>query len=386
LPLAFEGLPRWLPDGRGYPVRLRYLWAGATGAALLASGLAVVPASASVGAVSGRVVSGVVSGRVVSAGAVRPARVYAPYFQAYLPGSPSAAARNAGVRFVTLAFVQAAGKKGAAACTLTWNGVKSQPVSKGGYRAGIRQLEARHGGAIVSFGGFSADNGGTEIADSCHSVPAIAAAYEQVVRVDGVHRLDMDVEAKSLTNKGGIDRRNKAIAMLEAWARARHTPLWIQFTLGVEPSGFDQDTTGILRNAVKNGAKINSINLMVFDYYLGNEKKPLDMSALAIKAALSVHSQLLGIYRGVSSAGIWHAMGFTMLPGIDDYPHKTEITRLGGAQSIMKFAQARQMDFLSIWALQRDNGGCPGSIDSNTCSGIKQGAFAFSHLLESFTG
>ncbi len=350
-------------------MRLRILWAGAAGAALLASGLAAVPASASVSA----------------AGAVQPAHVYAPYFQAYLPGSVSAAARNAGVRFVTLAFVQAAGKKGAAACTLTWNGVKSQPVSKGGYRSGIRRLQARGGGAIVSFGGFSADNGGTEIADSCHSVPAIAAAYEQVVRVDGVRRLDMDVEAKSLTNKGGISRRNEAIAMLESWARARHIPLWIQYTLGVEPSGFDQNTTGILRNAIKNGARINSINLMVFDYYLGNEKKPLNMTALAMRSALSVHSQLTRIYSGVSSARIWRRMGFTMLPGIDDYPHKTEVTRLGGARAIMKFARARGMDFLSIWALQRDNGGCPGSIDSNTCSGIKQPPFAFSHLLESFT-
>jgi hypothetical protein len=40
---------------------------------------------------------------------------------------------------------------------------------------------------------------------------------------------------------------------------------------------------------------------------------------------------------------------------------------------------------LSIWAIQRDNGGCPGTIDSNHCSGIKQGIWAFSHLLEPFT-
>jgi hypothetical protein len=41
---------------------------------------------------------------------------------------------------------------------------------------------------------------------------------------------------------------------------------------------------------------------------------------------------------------------------------------------------------MSIWAIQRDNGGCPGAIDSNSCSGIKQPAWAFSHLLEPVTG
>jgi hypothetical protein len=75
-----------------------------------------------------------------------------------------------------------------------------------------------------------------------------------------------------------------------------------------------------------------------------------------------------------------------MLPGIDDYPGKTEITSPANARTIMKFARAHGMDFLSIWALQRDNGGCPGAIDSNTCSGIKQATWTFSHLLEPYTG
>lgn len=52
----------------------------------------------------------------------------------------------------------------------------------------------------------------------------------------------------------------------------------------------------------------------------------------------------------------------------------------------LNFAQANNMNFLSIWAIQRDNSGCPGTRDSNTCSGIAQNTWDFSHLLESFTG
>jgi hypothetical protein len=53
---------------------------------------------------------------------------------------------------------------------------------------------------------------------------------------------------------------------------------------------------------------------------------------------------------------------------------------------ILGFAQAHGLGLMSIWAIQRDNGGCPGTIDSNSCSGIKQPAWAFSHLLEPVTG
>ena len=361
-------------------MRARSVWAATITAALAVGGLTASQALASAST------SAQASASAQARGEVHPARVYAPYFEAYLPGSLAATARQSGARFVTLAFVQAATRKGAGACTLTWNGAKNQPVSKRGYLAGMRSLRARGGDAIVSFGGFSADHDATEIADACHSVKAIAADYEQLVADDHVHRLDMDIEDNSLTNKGGIDRRDKAIAMLQGWARARHIPLWVQFTLGVEPSGFDKTTLGILRNARANGARVNSINLMVFDYYLGNEKKPLPMGALAVKAAVSVHRQLAAVYPGRASAAIWRTMGLTMLPGIDDYPHKTEVTHLSDARRMMAFARAHRMDFLSIWALQRDVGGCPGVIDSNTCSGIKQGTWAFSHLLEPFTG
>jgi len=49
----------------------------------------------------------------------------------------------------------------------------------------------------------------------------------------------MDVEAKSLNNTAGVDRRNKAIAMTEAWAASQGIPLQIQYTIPVEQYGLD---------------------------------------------------------------------------------------------------------------------------------------------------
>jgi hypothetical protein len=311
-----------------------------------------------------------------------PAHLYAPYYETYLApntASITATAQASGASYFTLAFLQAP-KKGS--CTLDWNGNAAQPLSY--YAQDIASLRGLGGDVIPSFGGFSADQGGTEIADSCTNVSQIAADYESVITTLGVTRLDMDVEAKSLNNTAGIDRRNQAIAMTEAWAAAQGIPLQIQYTIPVEQYGLDPNGEAVLQSAVANHATVTSVDIMVFDYYIAGEGI-VNMGQAAINAASNTHTQLAGIYPGLTSTQIWTMEAMTMLPGIDDYPKKTEVTQLNDAQAMLGFAQAQNMNFLSIWAIQRDNGGCPGTRDSNTCSGIAQNTWDFSHLLEPFT-
>jgi len=312
-----------------------------------------------------------------------PAHVYAPYYETYLApntASISATAQASGARYFTLAFLQAP-KKGS--CALDWNGNSAQPLNY--YASDIAALRAAGGDVIPSFGGFSADQGGTEIADSCKDVSQIAADYESVITTLGVTRLDMDVEAKSLNNTAGIDRRNQAIAMTEAWAAAQGIPLQIQYTIPVEQYGLDPNGEAVLQNAVADHATVTSVDIMVFDYYIAGEGV-VNMGQAAVNAATNTHAQLSSIYPSLTSAQLWTMQAMTMLPGIDDYPKKTEVTYLNDAQAMLAFAQANSMNLLSVWAIQRDNGGCPGTRDSNTCSGITQNAWDFSHLLEPFTG
>ena len=56
----------------------------------------------------------------------------------------------------------------------------------------FEESRAAGGDVIPSFGGYSADHDGTEIADSCTSISAIAAAYEKVITTYNVTRLDLD--------------------------------------------------------------------------------------------------------------------------------------------------------------------------------------------------
>ena len=337
---------------------------------------------------TGRLLSllGLVASTLVVAGSASgasapslPSHIYAPYFETWTTDSITTTAQASGARYFTLAFLETLGKS---SCTLAWNGSKTDTVAAGRYLSDIASLRTIGGDVFPSFGGWSADQGGTEIADSCTDVNAIASAYESVITTYDVKRLDMDVEGRSLNRTDGIDRRNKAVKLVEDWAAAQGRTLQISYTLPTTPQGLESTGIAILQNAIANGARVDVVNIMTFDYY---DRVTTDMGAAAISAAQGLFSQLKTLYPSKTDAEIWAMEGNTILPGIDDYPKKTEVTYLTDAQRLYDFARSVGINTLSIWAIQRDNGGCPGTTDSNSCSGIAQNPWDFSHILEPFT-
>ncbi|HEV2378138.1 MAG TPA: chitinase [Streptosporangiaceae bacterium] len=311
-----------------------------------------------------------------------PTHVFAPYYETYLaPNTPSIAATStaSGDKYFTLAFLQAASS---GSCTVDWNSVSTQPLTY--YNSDIAALRATGGDVIPSFGGYSADHNGTDIAETCSNVNSLAAAYENVITTLGVTRLDFDVESSALNNTASINLRNQALAMTQAWAKTQNIPLQVQYTLPVEQYGLDPNGESVLQSAVANGVTVNSVNIMVFDYYLHGEGV-VNMGQAAINAANNTHTQLAGIFKTLTSAQIWNMEAFTMMEGIDDYPKKTEVTSVADATTMMNFETTNNMNFLSMWAIQRDNGGCPGSRGQNTCSGIVQNTWDFSHALAPYT-
>jgi GH18 family chitinase len=308
-----------------------------------------------------------------AAPATFPAHVYAPYFETWTGDSLTATAQQSGARFFTLAFLETLSKT---SCTLAWNGSKTSLVTSNRYADDIASLRALGGDVIPSFGGWSADQGGTEIADSCRDVNTIAAAYEDVITRYGVTRLDMDVEGRSLNRTDGIDRRNKALKLVEDWAAAQNRPFQVSYTLPTSASGLEPSGVAILENAVSNHTRVDVVNIMAFDYY---DRTTTDMGTAAVDAANGTAAQL-------ASIGLNARVGITLMPGLDDYPKKTEKTTVADAQGVLGYAQANGVDTLSIWAIQRDNGGCPGVTGSNSCSGIVQGTWDFTHMLQPFTG
>src|SRR5436190_17538536 len=278
-----------------------------------------------------------------------PAHVYAPYFETWTTDGLTTTAQASGAKYFTLAFLETLSKT---SCTLAWNGSKSDPVSNGRYLSDIASLRAAGGDVIPSFGGWSADQGGTEIGDSCKDVNQIVAAYEQVITTYEVSRLDMDIEGRSLTKTDGIDRRNKAIKLLQDWATANGRPLTISYTIPTSATGLEASGKAVLENAKANGVRIDVVQPMVFDYY---DRVTTDMGTAAINAVTGLRSYLQTLLPRKTDAQYWSLIGLTIMNGIDDYPKKTEVTTLAHAQQIFTFARSKGMNTLSMWAIQRDN-------------------------------
>jgi len=122
---------------------------------------------------------------------------------------------------------------------------------------------------------------------------------------------------------------------------------------------------------------------MVFDYY---DRANQDMGQSAIGAVTGLHGQLQTLLPSKTSAQIWAIEGAIIMNGLDDYPRRTESTSVQDAIELRNFAQANGMSVLSMWAIQRDHGGCDGVTGANNCSGIPQADWEFSTNLNTFTG
>ena len=341
--------------------------------------VAIVPALLAIAA-GALPASGVSAAATVPPQAI-PAHVYSPYFETWTSDTLTGVATASGVRYFTMAFLETTSKT---SCTLAWDGVRTDPVANGKYLDDIASLRQMGGDVIPSFGGWSADQGGTEIGDSCKDVNQIFVAYRDLVTLYKVTRLDMDIEGRSLTKTDGIDRRNKAIKMLQDWAAGIRWPLTISYTLPTSASGLEASGKAVLANAKANGVTGYIVQPMVFDYY---DRVTSDMGAAAESALTGTQAYFKNTLEpGQSDAALWARMGATIMNGIDDYPKKTEVTTIPDAQRLLTFAQGKHMAVLSMWAIQRDNGNCPGVGGANDCSGIVQPQWGFSSVFAPFTG
>ena len=337
----------------------------------------MLAAAAAIACVGGMAIGAVVPGvahaspagqqTAVPRDGVLPPHVFAPYYF-NTTDTLAATSKASGAKYLTLAFLQTA-KPGS--CTVDWNGDPSMPVGKT-YAAGIAAVQAAGGNIVPSFGGASADSADEELADSCHSVSAIAGQYEKVVTTYHVTRLDLDTEEDSLNNYAGIDRRNKAVAMVERWAQRTHRSVQFVYTIPTNTTGTDQGGSYVLQNAVANGAQIAIVNIMTFDYY---DNLPHEMADNTEGAAQQLYDRLHVLYPGKSPSQLWGMIGVTEDLGVDDYGPAETFT-LADAGTVERWAAARGLAELSFWNVQDDN---------KAGSQQKQSPYEYSRILEPFT-
>ncbi|MGW4891864.1 carbohydrate binding domain-containing protein [Kitasatospora sp. NPDC004240] len=317
-------------------------------------------------------------GATAAAAAPLPTRVFAPYFEMWTGESPAALSARSGAKHLSLAFLQTAT---AGSCVPYWNGDTSLPVAQSSFGADIDTIQAAGGDVIPSFGGYTATDTGTELADSCTDVNKIADAWKNLITTYDISRIDLDIEGKSLDNQAGIDRRNKAIKLVQDWGAANGRTIQFSYTLPTTTTGLASSGLNLLRNAVSNNARVDVVNIMTFDYYDGAAH---DMAADTKTAATGLYNQLASLYPSRTPAQLWGSIGIIEMIGVSDYGPEETFT-VANARTVYDWALSKGVNTLSFWALQRDNGGCPGTRGGNNCSGIPQSTWEFSRIFAPYT-
>ncbi|MEU3955572.1 cellulose binding domain-containing protein [Streptomyces achromogenes] len=286
---------------------------------------------------------------------------FAPYVDTSLyPAFDLLGAADAtGVKNYNLAFLTDGG-----GCTPKWGGVTD--LTGDGVAAQIGALRAKGGDVRVSFGGAS----GSELATTCSSADALAAAYGKAVDAFQLTKVDFDVEGGALLDKAANTRRAQAIAKLQA----RHPGLDVSFTLPVMPEGLTQAGVDLLADAKANGVRIGTVNIMAMDYgasYGG------DMGTYAEQAATATQAQVKSVL-GLSDAAAWKAVAVTPMIGVNDV--SSEVFKVEDATQLVNFAKSKGLGWLSMWSATRDKGcaGGPKPTADPTCSSVAQDPYAFS--------
>ncbi|HET9922040.1 MAG TPA: chitinase [Ktedonobacteraceae bacterium] len=315
----------------------------------------------------------ILTARFAMAQSAWPTNYFAPY--SFQPDSESnlvGLSQQTGTKFYTLAFII---NSTSTPCQASWNA--TEPIGSW-MQARISALQAAGGDVSASFGGAS----GTEVADSCATLSSLEAQYHSVITTYNLTHLDFDIEGKTLANKAGNKLRNQAIAALQAQAAAHGRQLAVSYTLSVNVTGLPQNEINLLQDAIHDGVNISVVNIMTMDYYSKNAPGN-QMGQNAIKAAKSTIKQLQSLYPWKSTSQLWTMLGLTPMIGVNDDPK--EIFTLQDAQTVLSFAERKNIAELSFWDVQRDHQCNQGQKPPNHCTGVTQQPYQYDQTFAPFT-
>lgn len=292
-----------------------------------------------------------------------PARVFSPYM--YIGADDhfkiTQCDDTCGQKFYTLAFIIAGPRNEPA-----WDG--RFPMEQNLYADQINTIRSRGGDVIVSFGGAA----GKEIAISETNLARLGAKYQSVIDRYRFTWLDFDVEGDALSNSDANERRNTALAALQA----KNPGLTISYTLPVDPDGISEESQNLLTDAVLKGVKIHSVNVMTMDFG-PHFSKGKEMSDVSIASALKAYSKCSAIVPGIQ-------IGITSMIGQND--EAGEIFTQKDARTLEAWAENQPwVCSLSFWASNRDTGHLGKNKTDNDTSGIRQKPWEFTTIFKPFT-
>ncbi|MFC5911178.1 carbohydrate binding domain-containing protein [Streptacidiphilus monticola] len=294
-----------------------------------------------------------------------------PVYFMPLENSPQAVSdivSGSGENEFLLAFVLDSGN-----CTPAWGGSTGSPVSSDtAVLSDVNAIRAAGGDVSVSFGGYN----GTELGATCGGSSALAAAYQKVIDKYRLTRIDLDWEGDDLDANMAV--RWQAIKQLESANPSLKVTLTIPATtVGLPDTGKDE-----IRQAIANGARIDRVNLMDFDFGLTSGTQ----TAAAESVAMQTAAQLQSLY-GWDSATAWAHLGVQLMNGHTDQP--SELYTQSTFTDLLGFVQANHAAQFSYWDVNRDRACDPSTVHywaDGACSSVTQNPYDFTKILVKYAG
>ncbi len=284
------------------------------------------------------------------------------------PQSVSDIVSGGGENQFLLSFVLDSGN-----CTPAWDGESGQTVAADTtVLADVNAIRAAGGDVGVSFGGYN----GTELGATCGSSAALAAAYQQVIDKYQLTRIDLDWEGDDLDANMAV--RWGAIKTLEQDNPGLTVSLTIPMTtVGLPDTGKDE-----IQQAIDDGARIDVVNIMDFDFGLTSGTE----TAAAETVAGDVNTQLQALY-GWSAATAWSHTSIQLMNGHTDQP--SELFTQDTFDDLLGYAQANHVAAFSYWDVNRDRA-CDPSVQhawaDGACSSVTQNPWDFTKIITEYNG
>lgn len=199
-----------------------------------------------------------------------------------------------------------------------------------------KAVQIQSGIVRISFGGAT----GTELALAIKDVDKLVEAYDSVITMYNTRHIDMDIEGAAASDTVSINRRNKALVILQK----KYPDLKVDYTLSCMQRGLESQGINILKDAKAQGVKVNAVNIMAMCYGTGETQ----MGKAAISAATATKKQCddLGL--------IYNGVGITPQIGKNDTPNET--FTIDNAKEVMAFVQKTPwVNFTAFWAVGLDN-------------------------------
>ena len=276
------------------------------------------------------------------------------------PPSPATVMSATGVKWFTMAFINASG-----GCNPAWD--SSRPLQGSADATAISEIKAAGGQVVPSFGGYS----GSKLGPACADSAALAGAYQKVIDAYGLKAIDIDIEnTDEFESEAVQDRILGALKIV----KANNSGIQIIITFGSTTSGPNFWGGRLIDQAKALDAGVDIFTIMPFDFGGG-----ADMYASTVSAANGLRDKLKSAF-GWSDATAYSHLGISGMNGLSD---QQELTSLATWTQIRDWANTNAIGRLSFWSVNRDRGCAGGGVVSD-CSGIAQNDWDFTKVTAGF--